>query len=123
MALLAFSRQVLIWGFISWLLPLFVSFFLIDPVTKEYLINYWVFKGLMLAILAGVLVFSYRSLQMKAQLTTATANTFLLMNVLGDCIVLLLLFRMDWYLWLTTIAPIYPLTIYGVFLMMRKATR
>ncbi len=108
-------KKVLTGAFISWLLPLFVSFFLVNPQTKQYLINFWLFKILMASLLAGVVYYFFSKLKKSHQLKIQTAHTFFLFNFLADLIVLIGLFKMDLYSWISTIVTIYLLVIYGTY--------
>ena len=108
-------KKVLIGSFISWLLPLFVSFFLVNPETKEYLINFWLFKILMASLLGVVVFYLFSNLKKTHQLKIQTAHTFFLFNFLADLVVLIGLFKMDLYSWISTIVTIYLLVIYGIY--------
>lgn len=114
------SKMALLGGFVSWFVPLFVSFFLVDPETKAYLINFWLFKTLMASLLGAVVYFFFNKLIKRHSLNLATANTFVAVNILGDLLVLIAIFKMDLINWLTTIVPIYLVVVYGLFSVMKK---
>lgn len=115
-----FKKQTVAWAFLSWLLPLFVSFFFVNPETKEYTINIWVFKGLMAAILAAVTYVGYNKIAAKGTIKMPVPNTFLAVNVVGDILVLLLAFGVPVLMWITTILPIYIVCIYGLYALKNR---
>jgi hypothetical protein len=118
-SLLDLRRMTTVWSLVSWILPLIVSFFFVDPQTKAYIINYWVFKLLMASLLFGVTYAGYQKIASVGILTIKTPHTFLAINVIGDALVLLLLFGYPLISWLTTILPIYIMVIYGWYVVRR----
>lgn len=114
------DRKTFFWACCSWVLPLFVSFFLINPETKEYIINFWVFKLLMITILSFITYIGYKKISTKNDLKLTTAHTFFLVNVLGDVLVLLFFLKFPITVWLTTIVSMYIVVIYGLYSVLKS---
>jgi hypothetical protein len=109
------NKKVLGFSFLAWIVPFVVSIFMVDPVTKEYLPNFTIFKAVMFVILAVVTYGLYTSLKKVQLLTIATPNTFLLVNILLDLFVLILAFQIPILVWVTTVLPVYLIVFYGGF--------
>jgi hypothetical protein len=111
------NKNVIGFSILAWLVPFVVSLFMVDPVTKEYLPNFTIFKIVMFLILAVVTYASYTSLKKKQLLTITAANTFLLVNVLFDLVVLVLAFQIPIFVWATTVLPMYLIVFYGSYFL------
>lgn len=101
-------------AFISWIVPLFISFFLINPTTKEYLPNFWSFKVIMLVVLGSLTYFLYKRLNSKDSGKVQIASTFIIVNSVLDLIVLVGFFGISILTWATTIWPIYVIVFIGL---------
>ncbi len=76
-----------------------------------------IFKVVMFMILALVTYGLYTSLKKGQLLTIATPNTFLLVNVLFDLVVLVLAFQIPILVWVTTVLPMYLIVFYGGYFL------
>lgn len=113
------NKKVIGFSLLAWVVPFAVSMFMVDPVTKEYLPNFTVFKVVMFLILAAVTYGLYALLKKDLALTIAIPNTFLLVNILLDAVVLILAFQIPIFVWVTTVLPMYLIVFYGGFLLKR----
>lgn len=111
------NKKVSGFSLLAWVVPFAVSIFMVDPVTKEYLPNFTVFKAVMFFILAVVTYVLYTSLKKDQLLTITTPNTFLLVNILLDTVVLVLVFQIPILVWVTTVLPMYLIVFYGGFFL------
>ena len=109
------NKKVIGFSLLTWVVPFAVSIFMVDPVTKEYLPNFTVFKVVMFLILAVVTYGLYVLLKKDQLLTITTTNTFLLVNILLDMVVLVLIFKIPILVWVTTVLPVYLIMFYGCF--------
>jgi hypothetical protein len=115
--IISVHKKVLGFSLLTWMIPFVVSIFMVDPVTNEYLPNFIVFKVVMFLILTVVTYGLYTSLKKDQLLTIATPNTFVLVNILLDMVVLVLAFQIPISVWATTVLPIYLIVFYGGFLL------
>lgn len=104
----------LILALVTWLVPFFVSGFMYDPATKEFLPNFVVFKAVMIAVLIAVTVPAYIWLTPSSQGRSrfSTATTFLAINIAIDFIVLITILKVPFLAWLVSVLPIYILVFY-----------
>lgn len=120
MAFFDLGRRTLIGAFITWLIPLAVSFGLFDPATGIYLPNFIGFKIIMAALAALSAYFTYRWIAQATPLRAGVPNTYLALNAILDLILLVAAFGMPFLSWLTTIFPIYVVVFYALYAWMRR---
>ena len=110
-----FKKQVLFFALLSWIIPFGVSIVMVDPVSKEYLPNFTVFKAVMFILLLTLSYFFYKRLKIQSLLDMPSVHTFLLSNILLDSLILLLVINLPFFLWVTTVLPIYLIVFYGMY--------
>jgi hypothetical protein len=116
------NLKIALGAFITWLIPLVVSFGLYNPETNIYLPNYLGFK-LIMALLAAVTCFmTMRWISKSHALTPAVPATYIVLNSVLDLIVLVGAFKMPSMVWATTIFPIYVLVFAAIYLMIKRQT-
>jgi hypothetical protein len=109
--------KIVLGAFITWLVPLAVSFGLYNPETKIYLPNYLGFKIIMAVIAAITCFLTLRWLAKTQKLTPVVPAAYTALNSVLDVILLVGLLKMPVVIWVTTVFPIYVLVfgaIYGV---------
>lgn len=104
----------------AWVVPMFVSFFMIDPVTMEYLPNEIVFKITMILLSAIVTFLFFRKIKNKGILQVQVPHTFLFVNIVLDVLILIGALGMSVAEWSTTVLPMYIIVFYGGYLYFRK---
>lgn len=114
------SPRSLIGAFITWLIPLAVSFGLYDPATGVYLPNFLGFKLIMAALAAASAYATYRWIARQKPLEIGVPNTYLALNAVLDIILLVAMFGMPLLSWLTTIFPIYIVVFYAIYALLRR---
>ena len=115
-----FNTIVLGGAITAWIVPMFVSFFMIDPVTMEYLPNETVFKITMILSSAVVAFLFFRKIKSRGILQVQVPHTFLLVNVLLDILFLMGALGMPVIEWTTTVFPMYIVVFYGGYLYFGK---
>ncbi|OYU03469.1 MAG: hypothetical protein CFE36_01565 [Sphingomonadaceae bacterium PASS1] len=106
--------RTLIGAFITWLVPLFVSFGLFDPATQFYVPGFVGFKIIMILTVAAVTFFTYCWIARHRPLVWGMAAVYLAINSLLDLLVLILLFKVPIESWLMTILPIYIVIFFAI---------
>jgi hypothetical protein len=114
------NKMVLGGALIAWIVPMLVSFFMIDPETQAYLPNELVFKATMIAISAAVTFFFFNKLKKMNLLQVQVPHTFLIINVLLDIAVLIGVFAMPFTEWVTTVFPAYIVIFYGLYYLLKN---
>ena len=111
------NNTLKLWGmaFVSWVIPLAVSFLLFNPNTREYLPNYPVFKIIMAIVLFVVTYWLFMRLhtEMKESKWKVSA-VFLVTNIVLDLIVLVGVLAMSLSTWVLTVLPFYVVAFFGV---------
>ena len=111
-------------AFITWLLPLFLSFGLFDPDTQTYVPSFAGFKVIMTLTSAAVTFFTYRWIARDRSLVWGMAAEYLAVNSILDVLVLIMLFKVPIATWLMTILPIYILVFFAIMAsFLRRARR
>lgn len=110
-----FKKQVLFFALLSWVIPFGLSMVMVNPVSKEYLPNFTVFKSVMFILLLILTYFFYKRLKRESLLDMSSVHTFLLSNILLDGLVLLLMINLPFFLWVTTVFPVYLIVFYGMY--------
>ena len=110
-----FKKQVLFFALLSWVIPFGVSMVMVNPVSKEYLPNFTIFKSVMFILLLILTYFFYKRLKRESLLDMSSVHTFLLSNILLDGLVLLLMINLPFFLWVTTVFPVYLIVFYGMY--------
>ena len=111
--------RVLAGAFLTWLVPLLVSFGLYNPKTGVYIPNYLGFKLIMAALAAVACLMTYRWIAQKQPLNAAVPAIYLALNSVLDLILLVALFRMPLQSWLMTIFPIYVIVFFVIWLAVK----
>ncbi len=114
------NKLVLGGALVAWVIPMIVSFFMIDPVTMEYLPNELVFKITMIVVAAAVTLFLFKKFLTKNLLNLQVPHTFLIINVVLDVIVLMGMLAMPFAEWVTTVFPSYLIIFYGLYYFLKK---
>jgi hypothetical protein len=108
-------------GCITWIIPMFASFFLYNPQTREFLPNFFGFKIIMFVLLTAVTTAVMKKLLAKKQEKRfISANTFLFVNIVLDAIVLIGLFNTEFTLWCATILPVYVVVFYSTEFVLQR---
>lgn len=118
--MLNFSAIVLGGAIAAWIVPMFVIFFMIDPVTMEYLPNETVFKITMILLSAIVTFLFFRKIKSRGILQAQVPHTFLLVNVVLDILILMGALGMPFTEWVTIVFPMYLVVFYGGYLYLKK---
>ena len=118
--ILNFKAIVLGGAITAWLVPMFVSFFMIDPVTMEYLPNETVFKITMILSSAVVAFLFFRKIKSRGMLQVQVPHTFLFVNIVLDILFLMGALGMPVTEWVTTVLPMYIVVFYGWYFYLRK---
>jgi hypothetical protein len=114
------NLKIALGAFLTWLIPLVVSFALYNPETKIYVPNYPGFKFIM-ALLAAITCFmTMRWISKSHALTPAVPTAYIVINSVLDLIVLVGAFKMPSMVWATTIFPIYVLVFIGIYLLANR---
>lgn len=108
-------------AFLTWLVPLLVSFGLYNPKTGVYIPNYWVFKLMMAALAAVVCIATYRWIARIQHLSAMVPTAYLALNSILDLLLLVALFGMPFQDWLMTIFPIYVIVFFLIWLALKSA--
>ncbi|MDI9314249.1 MAG: hypothetical protein QM529_06215 [Hydrotalea sp.] len=113
---------VLLGAVLAWLIPMAVSFFMVDPSTTPhtYLPNIYVFKAVMFLLASGTAWFFYKKLQAKKSLDINVAHVFLAVSVVLDMALLVSVFKMPLFVWLTMVFPCYPIAFYGLYFFLKR---
>jgi hypothetical protein len=118
------TPKLYFFAFLTWVIPIFVSFFLIDPNTKEYLPNFIGFKLIMFVLLSAVTYMLMKRIFAKSALGKwLTASLFLVVNIVLDLVVLISLLKIEFMSWLLTILPIYVIVFYGMEYLLHKTVK
>jgi hypothetical protein len=115
-----FNAMALGGAITAWIVPMFVSFFMIDPVTMEYLPNETVFKITMILSSAVVTFLFFRKIKSRGILQAQVPHTFLLVNVVLDILILIGALAMPFTEWATTVFPMYIVVFYGGYLYLKR---
>ena len=115
-----FNAIVLGGAITAWIVPMFVSFFMIDLVTMAYLPNETVFKITMILSSAVVTFLFFRKIKSGGIMLAQVPHTFLLVNVLLDILFLMGALGMPVTEWVTTVLPMYIVVFYGLYFYFRK---
>lgn len=118
--ILNFNAIVLGGAIAAWIVPMFVSFFMIDPVTMEYLPNETVFKITMILSSAVVTFLFFRKIKSRGILQVQVSHTFLLVNIVLDILFLMGALGMPVTEWATTVLPMYIVVFYGGYLYFKR---
>ncbi len=118
--LISINKKVIGFSLLTWIVPFALCMFMVDPVTKEYLPNFAIFKVVMFLALAIVTSILYTSLKKGQLLTIAIPNTFLLANIILDISVLVIALQITVTVWSTRVLPIYLIVFYGGFLLKKR---
>jgi hypothetical protein len=114
------SLKIVLGAFVTWLLPLVVSFALYDNETKIYFPNYIGFK-LIMALLAAMTCFlTMRWISKNHVLTPKVPSAYIVLNSFMDLLVLVGAFKMSSTAWATTVLPMYVLIFGLIFLIVRR---
>jgi hypothetical protein len=106
-------------AFVTWLVPLLLSFGLYTPETKIYFPNYTGFKLIMAAVVAIVAFATMRWLARKQALSDKTPPLYIGVNSALDLILLVMTLAMPFAFWVTTILPIYVLVFYVAYFVVK----
>lgn len=107
-------------AFLTWFVPLLVSFGLYNPQTETYLPSFIGFKIIMLLLLAAMTFFTYRWIARTEALRLAVPTSYLAANSVLDLIVLVALFGMAFGTWLLTVLPGYLVVFYALYVVVRR---
>ncbi len=105
---------------LAWLLPIAVSFFMVDGSTTphSYKPNIYVFKLVMFILASAIAYYFYKKLRDKKDLTITVAHVFLATSVLLDMILLVSVFKMPFMIWVAMILPFYLVAFYGIYFLL-----
>lgn len=105
---------------LAWLLPMAVSFFMVDASTTphSYKPNIYVFKLVMFVLASAITYYFYKKLRDKKSLTMAVAHVFFATSVLLDMILLVSVFKMPFMIWVAMILPFYVVAFYGIYFLL-----
>jgi hypothetical protein len=113
--ILDFKPSSLLLAVVTWLVPFVVSCLMYDPDTKNFLPNFAVFKIVMVTTLIAVTVPIYIWLKPSHGCSRfSIATTFLVVNIVLDIVVLMLVLKVPFLVWLLSILPIYLLVFYSL---------
>lgn len=118
--ILNFKAIVLGGAITAWIVPMFVSFFMIDPVTMEYLPNEMAFKITMILSSAVVTFLFFRKIKSRGILQVQVSHTFLFVNIVLDILFLMGALGMPVTEWATTVLPMYIVVFYGWYLYFKR---
>lgn len=114
-------RAIVLGGAVTaWIVPMFVSFFMIDPVTMEYLPNEMIFSVTMILLSAIVTFLFFKKIKSRGMMQVQIPHTFLFVNVVLDILILISSFGMPFTEWVTTVFPSYIVVFYGLYFYLRK---
>ncbi len=99
--------KIVLGAFVTWLVPLVISFGLYDPETKIYLPTYVVFKSIMAIIAAITCFLTLLQLSKTQRLTPSVPAVYVAVNSGLDLALLVGLLNMSLALWATTVLPFY----------------
>jgi hypothetical protein len=94
-------------AFITWLIPMSVSFGLYNPATQSYYPNFIGFKIIMATVATCATFFTYRWIASYQPLGWSVAMVYLVVNAAFDMLIIVLLLKIPLAFWLTTILPVY----------------
>jgi uncharacterized membrane protein YdbT with pleckstrin-like domain len=113
--ILDFRPSSLLRAVVTWLVPFVVSGLMYDPDTKGFLPNFAVFKIVMVTTLIAVTVPIYIWLKPSHRCSRSSiASTFLVVNIVLDIVVLVMVLKVPFLVWLLSILPIYLLVFYSL---------
>lgn len=118
--------KLLSFALIAWLVPFFVSVFMIDNTKNPimYKPDYITFKITMLVILVIVTTMGYGIIRWYTKLNwVITAMTFLMFSCVLDVVILINIFRANTTSWVLTVLPVYLLVFFGLsYIVLRRET-
>jgi hypothetical protein len=115
--------RVISGAFITWLIPMSVSFGLYNPATQSYYPNFIGFKIIMATVAACATFFTYRCIARHRSLGWSVAIVYLLVNTALDVLVIILLFKMPFAFWFTTIMPVYLIVFFAMIAFLLRGQR
>jgi uncharacterized membrane protein YidH (DUF202 family) len=118
--------KLISFGFLAWLVPFFVSIFMIDSSRLPILYkpDYITFKLTMIVILIIITTLGYSIMRWYTKLNwVITAITFLLFSCVLDIVVLINIFKFSNTDWVLTVLPSYLVIFFGLgYLILRRET-
>jgi hypothetical protein len=110
-------------SFITWLIPMSVSFVLYNPANQFYYPNFIGFKIIMATVAACATYFTYRWIARHRSLGWSVATVYLVVNAALDMLVIILLFKMPLAFWLATILPVYLVVFFAMMAYLLRSQR
>jgi hypothetical protein len=115
--------RVISGAFITWLIPISVSFGLYNPATQFHYPNFIGFKIIMTTVAVCATFFTYRWIARHQSLGWSVAIVYLLVNASLDLLVIILLFKMPFASWFTTILPVYLIVFFAMMAYSLRSQR
>lgn len=114
------NLKTVLGAFLTWLVPLVISFGLYNPETKAYLPNYVGFKLIMVLLAAAISFLTMRWISRHQVLTPIVPTAYVVLNSALDLLVLVGALKMSATFWATTVFPIYVLVFGMIYLIVRR---
>lgn len=118
-----FLAVALVGSVVAWLIPVFISFFMVDPQTHAFLPNIYIFKTVMVVSSAAVSYCFYAYLSSRRGLSILVPVIFLVVRAIIDNVMLALGQVMTVGRWAFTILPFYLLVFFGLYIWFGRRSR
>lgn len=109
------QKSTFLLGVVIWLVPMFISTFLFDPLTKSYVPNFPIFMMILISVLFGLthVIYHYVREDDPAE-WFLVATVYTLTCSILDIILLVCLYNIDFMRWLSFSSPSYILIFFGL---------